>query len=294
MSKDINMVLENRAQMINGILEGMDAEFSVCYQQVPKNNCDRDAYILRPRQDGIMSPTVYLNGELLEQTDGQLALTLMDLYKHHSMAAPDVSALTSRDRLLETVLPRLASVDNEARLKGADRVCERVSDLNLVVSYYVSIDEYGSDDSIATMAITNGMLRNAGILIEELKAAAIRNMRDQVDITSMSDVLASIGMPMPDSEGCPILVVSNRSRNLGAAAILVPEVIENLQSRLGACFYILPSSIHEVLAVPADLSMDAMGLVEMVQEINSSTVALEERLADNAYLCQDGALSMVG
>ncbi len=293
MNKDLNFVLESRAEMINGILEGMDAEFSVSYERIPKNNVTKDAYILRPRRDGYMSPTIYLNGELLGLTDGELACELISLYSRHRCSAPDIEAITSRDRIIETVLPRLVSAKNAPRLDS--KGIEYEEWLDMLIYYYMPVHEFGNDDSIATIAVTRAMMERADINPDELKAAAISNMDNTAEVVCMSDVLESLGVPEIGSDvTIPIMVVSTRSRNLGAGAILAPRVLDILQSRLGSCFYILPSSIHECLAVPASAGTDAVSLVSMVREINGSTVALEDQLTDNAYICKDGEVSVVG
>ena len=47
---------------------------------------------------------------------------------------------------------------------------------------------------------------------------------------------------------------------------------------------ILPSSIHEVLLIPWDSSEDIGYLRDMVTEINTTQVQLEEVLSNNVYI----------
>ena len=59
--------------------------------------------------------------------------------------------------------------------------------------------------------------------------------------------------------------------------------MKSVVKRVGEKFYVLPSSVHELLVVPSNIGMDVGQLKEMVTSINASEVALEERLSDNVY-----------
>ena len=46
----------------------------------------------------------------------------------------------------------------------------------------------------------------------------------------------------------------------------------------------LPSSLHESIIIPADVSAAYQELAEMVTDINRNVVSIEERLSDHVYL----------
>ena len=48
-------------------------------------------------------------------------------------------------------------------------------------------------------------------------------------------------------------------------------------------YYVLPSSVHEVLIVPAEYVRNRQMLDEMVREVNQVCVEEEEILSDHAY-----------
>ena len=48
-------------------------------------------------------------------------------------------------------------------------------------------------------------------------------------------------------------------------------------------FYVLPSSVHETLIIPKDAGMELRDLEQMVQEVNQTQVAPQERLSDHVY-----------
>ena len=50
---------------------------------------------------------------------------------------------------------------------------------------------------------------------------------------------------------------------------------------VGGNFYVLPSSVHEVLIVPDNGTMELRDLSAMVYEVNRTEVAPQDRLSDN-------------
>ncbi len=80
-----------------------------------------------------------------------------------------------------------------------------------------------------------------------------------------------------------LLVLSNCRRSYGAATILYPDYLKELGSLWKSDFYILPSSVHEVILLPGQACADEEGLCRMIREINETQVKPEERLSDSLY-----------
>jgi hypothetical protein len=59
--------------------------------------------------------------------------------------------------------------------------------------------------------------------------------------------------------------------------------MDDITEKLGQDYFILPSSVHEVLIVPKNDQMDLKTLESMVQDVNATQVAPEERLSDHVY-----------
>ena len=77
--------------------------------------------------------------------------------------------------------------------------------------------------------------------------------------------------------------------------MLYDGVLEKFAGEIGGDFYILPSSIHETLFMPAMPFVEERELLEMVHEVNAGYVAPEEFLSDNVYRYHagDGCVRMV-
>ncbi len=81
----------------------------------------------------------------------------------------------------------------------------------------------------------------------------------------------------------PMKILSNKIHIHGAAGILYPGLLKRLAQELGGNFYILPSSIHEVILLPDSGGEDTEGLQKMIVDINRTQVEPEEVLSDHLY-----------
>ena len=108
-------------------------------------------------------------------------------------------------------------------------------------------------------------------------------------IENSAKLLPPVIMPLHEMLGAPSLgpngpiAVTNREGFLGASVLVYPGVIEELTERCGGAFYILPSSIHEVLALPMSSEFDVADLTNMVRSINAGMLDSSDILSDSVY-----------
>ena len=84
----------------------------------------------------------------------------------------------------------------------------------------------------------------------------------------------------------PMYVLTNNKRYYGAASLVYPNMLEKIGNILQEDFYILPSSVHEVIFVGKTDCVDSFTLNEMIEEVNRTQVDEEEWLSDHTYLYQ--------
>ena len=70
-------------------------------------------------------------------------------------------------------------------------------------------------------------------------------------------------------------VASVPNKTAGAGVLAYQEFMDQAAERLGGDFFILPSSIHEVLLVPDDGAKSFHELQAMVREVNATQVSPE-------------------
>ncbi|MGC4019973.1 MAG: DUF5688 family protein [Muricomes sp.] len=78
-------------------------------------------------------------------------------------------------------------------------------------------------------------------------------------------------------------VLSNPERINGASVLAYPHLMEKVDALFPKGFYILPSSLHEVLVVPKEAGRSPKELGQMVREVNEQEVIQEEILSDRVY-----------
>ena len=78
-------------------------------------------------------------------------------------------------------------------------------------------------------------------------------------------------------------ILTNMEMKYGPAMITQPEVLNKLEQLFPEGFYVLPSSVHEVLIVPDNGEMEPKMLGEMVREVNKNEVERQEGLSDRVY-----------
>ena len=86
-------------------------------------------------------------------------------------------------------------------------------------------------------------------------------------------------------------VLTNMTSCNGAGAMFCNDLLEKIQIKLDCDFYLLPSSIHEVIILPDEGGYDREELDEMVKTINATEVNSDDRLADHAFYYSDGKLA---
>lgn len=80
----------------------------------------------------------------------------------------------------------------------------------------------------------------------------------------------------------PMCVLTNERKVNGAGAIFCDEVMKMIYKKIGT-FFILPSSVHEVIIVPETDKTRGPELAEMVRMINGDMVLEDEQLSDKAF-----------
>lgn len=161
----------------------------------------------------------------------------------------------------------------------------RIADLAALYRVVVSEDETGT----ASYILSTEQRLNAQISVEELdEAAMINTSKVGFTVQSMYEVMAEM-MHIDESTveemcegGLGMFVLSNKRKINGASIILYNEQLAQLSEKLNDDLLIMPSSIHEVLAVPAS-SMNAIDLKQMVREVNDTEVSEQEILGYSVY-----------
>ena len=165
--------------------------------------------------------------------------------------------------------------------------------LDLSIVYRLGLGS--NKDGLYYSMVDNKLAKAMGMNEQELFQAAYANTRELLPpvVVDMNEATRTIlkrqGMPdemigecisnLPDNV---MFVISNSIGVNGAASMLYEEELQSLAERVGSDLYILPSSLHEVIAVSSHLGKLEQ-LAEMVHEVNMTAVDLEDRLSNQVY-----------
>lgn len=298
---------EFKQAIVDNIKDYLPAKFEesdVEVRQVLKNNDTALDGLIIHDPDTNVAPTIYLNQFFEEYQNGRdlndIIGDIADVYIANTVDKQmDVSIVTDFEKAKGNILPRLVNSEENQELL-AQRPHMIMDDL--AVTYHLEMGK--SDNGNMSVAITNAILDMYGISQEELHDLAVANLEEKMPATfqGMSEVVKEMMLPqimsdlglskeaaldyieqmIPDGNE-QMYVLSNDSRLHGAAAVLNEKAMEDIAEKVGGDFFILPSSIHELLVVPKQDGMDYSSLEAMVQEVNATQVAPEEKLSDHVY-----------
>jgi hypothetical protein len=268
---------------------------SMQIQTICKNNGLKLDGLTLSSADSNVSPTVFLNYYYEKQ--GQFAdfnaicqdilLTYENSRTHGHINA---DFFTDYEQVKQHLSYRLIHYEkNKELLETVPYV--RYLDLAIVFFCLVHI----SPESSATILIHTSHLKLWNINAAKLYGDACESAPQLLpyhfqNMTAvLSDVFGtSAATSGQDIEGAenplfPMYVLTNSQKLYGAACLLYPKLLDRIADRLGSDLFILPSSIHETVLIPACHRSHSKALAAMVADINRSELSPDEVLSDSIY-----------
>ena len=253
---------------------------------VVKKNNGVSATGLFIRENGQdVSPILYLddyyihyqNGELLENVIRNIRA---DYDKKVQMAAVKIPNLQEFENIRGRVIYRLVNYEkNKEILEDCPHI--RLYDLAVTFRWVARIDDVG----VSTSLITNKQVKEWGVSVNDLVLAARQNTPRlfPAQIIDMEEMLAGMVSFILYPSAIPMYILTNEQELNGASALLYGDILKDFANKKGADMYILPSSIHEVIMIPADRIDDPKKLSSMVHEANTTVVSTGDVLSDSVY-----------
>lgn len=169
--------------------------------------------------------------------------------------------------------------------------------LNLAIVFYCLLTDTPMGN--ATILIRNSHLKLWNVSLGELYRDAKENGERVLParLQSMSEMIRELSGD--DEEiaelGVPMYVLTNSRKTFGAACLLYEGMLKVCADKLSGGFYLLPSSVHEVILIPVSAVENKQELADMVRDINRTQVRSTEVLSDNIYLYSpvSGQLTLV-
>ncbi len=202
----------------------------------------------------------------------------------------DLESLGDYSRMKEKLAMEVVSSEtNKEMLKTVPH--KNIEDMALVYRFVMDSEETGGRASIL---VTNRMIDSMGVTPEQLHADAMENAPriKPVEIKGLNEIMIEmvgeeraemLGIVPTVPEEERIYVASVPDKVHGAGVIAYQNFMDQAAERAGGDFYILPSSLHEILIVPDNGEVNLTDLQAMVKEVNATQVAPEDKLTDSVY-----------
>ena len=209
----------------------------------------------------------------------------------------NVQILKEFAKMRGKICARLISRERNEQL--LDRVPHRAF-LDLEIVYYVFFPEIST--GVMSMRIEKEHLQMWGVTEEEIWQAAMENMPGLLPprVHKMQDLLEQmagtelyfhlkeeekkvVGM-VKAQQRMPLFMMTNSRGFHGASVLLYNGLLEQCARKFPGDVFVIPSSVHEVLLLPAEDTWSVQEMNEMIRCVNRTEVEPEEILSDHVYI----------
>lgn len=283
----MNIDFENFTEMLLKLLkEKLGEEYQIYITKVRKNNGILLTGLVIKKEKSSVFPTVYIDSFFHEEISRkEVEQTAELLYQRFQAADLKETVDLSNFLEFETAKENLSfKLINRERNKELLKLVPHRQIHDLAIVYYYTVQEapfFGK----AVILIYNSHLEYWKIEQEKLHETAFFNAPHlfPAQIEDIESLVREFMMEKDEAQRLPMYVLTNRQKLQGAACMLYPEILKDFGNKTQQNFFVLPSSVHEVILVPDTGYMSQEALRDIVTDINRTQVAEEEILADSVY-----------
>lgn len=298
----------------SGITQILGKEKTVSITKVLKtNDIEYDALTILDENCNI-SPTIYLNKYYEEYTKGKslgsIVNEIFGMYEEHQGNVQfDIELFKNFDRIKTRIVYRIVNAEkNQKLLEDVPHIMK----LDLAYIFYCIIDSdfLGS----ATAIIHNSHLDMWGISVDDIAGPAFENTPKilKAELRNMNDIIREMfindmhqqqingKIPLDtsvndetdnimdninkESKHVEMYVLTNCNKFYGSSCMFYEDILKNFANSKNSNIFILPSSVHEVILVPAVDGIMKNELNLMVQDVNREEVDESEFLSNHVYI----------
>lgn len=287
----------------------------VCVHTIYKNNSVKKDALCILENGGNVSPTIYLR-PYYEKLAGGIPLesVLSEIEQEYQAnrcgAYVDAGEFQNFERVSPWIAYRLIHYEKNRELLS--EIPHRRF-LDLAVVYYLLIENHFIGSGTALIYHTlrelwgveeETLFQTARANTDRLLGIEITKMDHLIEDLLQKDLLRELGEnpaacdyakedvvelarqileSLVAREPCEMFVMSNRSKYHGAAALLNTKYLWDFAKEKKCGFYVIPSSIHEVILAPMRQSLSKEELSGLLREINAAQESGQEFLSNQVY-----------
>ena len=272
----------------NKLAQKLNEDISLQIHTALKNNSKERVGITITDKHINISPTIYLEEYFQQFKEGipisHIVNSIINVYHEVKFEHNwNVQSVKDFELMQSKIVYKLILANkNELLLQSMPFVAY----LDFAIVFYIlfEIDESGT----ATIPITHELMQIWGVTLNEIQQYAFQNAPKLLPsvfkpMKVIVDELLGETIRHCDYSENLMFVLTNSLKSFGAACILYDGMLQEISEQLGENFFVLPSSIHEMIIIPESNSPSRVLLNEMLTDVNQTHVADEEILAERVY-----------
>ena len=285
--RDYYGFLDEMVDKLQAVQNPFSSQFRVNVKDVEKANGMSYRGIEVSDQQAGMGVTINMDKHYKMYLGGKSVDEIADLVQQQAADAferrPDVdmSRLKDYESLCSNVMMEAVSREKNAEyLQNIPHF--DMADLSIIYRLNVGRDR---NHDIGVVTVDNQLLSSMGVSQDQFQKDVFEQAiaGEPPILKSLAEVLDMNFMGDDSEPEGGLFLATNRDALYGASVIAIPGFLDQAADKLGGSFYILPSSVHEVLLLRNDEEVDVREMESMVQEINAAIVSPEEQLSDRVY-----------
>ncbi|MBO4669481.1 MAG: hypothetical protein J5648_05855 [Lachnospiraceae bacterium] len=285
------------------VAEQLGSDYETGIRNVKKNNQKEFCSLTIRDGNSEVVPAIYMESFYDSYEKGmsvpEIAKSVVRIYEEHKNPWPDGVDFTFEGTKNKIVFRMVNAEKNREMLKRTPHFilsdlavyfCCIVSGDNGCLSSFVISDDIAESWGVKRSGLMKLALENTPKLlppqldpIEKVLVGLILNGMDREDLTESEREMRTQAAMKLEKGNLPMYVLSNDRGQYGAGTLLNIPFMDGFLNRVEEDFYILPSSIHELILVPVSAAVSEDRLLQMVHEVNEREVPEEDFLSDSVY-----------
>ena len=221
----------------------------------------------------------YERGKNIDELTAAIAMAYKEAREGYNERNIDIEILSKPD--INYIVPRLVNYEKNKEMLSN---CPYILFQDMAITFRVVCFKDNKD--VMSTIVNNVMFERLDMSTEELYEISLKNYeRIFPPVTrKLGEIIREMGYDMPDpSMENMMYVVTNDSGINGATSILLDVVRDNLAEVFENDYYLIPSSVHELIAIEVTEEMEPEIVIGFIKDVNKTTVSNQDYLSDTLY-----------
>lgn len=267
-------------KVISSLREKLGEEYEFNITEVKKVNQSYTGLVIKKKESNI-APTINLDeiNESGKTNINEIVNSICEIVYNGIKDNVDLSRFTDWDEIKGDIHIKII---NYERNKEILKDTPHIRFLDLAVIFYVDCKRLcGLTDGVILIKSNHLEIWNKNI--NDLEEAARNRSNEEYIIKNMFEIIDRVLVGLEDIDDS-MLVCTNKKGMYGASILYDKQELIEVSNKLQDDFYIIPSSVHEVIVIKRGRIDDTDNIKMIINEVNRSVISPIDYLSDSLYL----------